>query len=62
MHDVQNSKQGMSRLFNKLYHSNKQIIIAIALNLSIIFSLYRNVGQTLVFDHSMRVRLVYGAV
>ena len=33
----------------------KKIIIAIALNLSIIFSLYRNVGQTLVFEYSMRV-------
>ena len=40
----------------------KKIIIAIALNLSIIFSLYRNVGQTLVFEDSMRVRLIYGTV
>ena len=40
----------------------KKIIIAIALNLSIIFSLYRNVGQTLVFKDSMRVRLIYGTV
>ena len=40
----------------------KKIIIAIAVNLSIIFSLYRNVGQTLVFEDSMRVRLIYGTV
>ena len=40
----------------------KKTTIAIALNLSIIFSLYRNVGQTLVFERSMRVRLVHGTV
>ena len=37
MHDAQNYKQGMFKLFNKLYNSSKKITIAIALNLSIIY-------------------------
>ena len=44
------------------YITCKKTTIAIALNLSIIFSLYRNVGQTLVFERSMRVQLVHGTV